>query len=416
VGKPIEIGEGEMKRVGFLTIGILVLSSILHSATARAGGLPDVWTEIDPADYGFKWEGLTPACTGAPGTSSDKFTFFVKGGKRDKLVIYFQGGGACWDPLTCGAYASLGLAATCTLQQRETVSTFTEQNEGKGIFDTTQADNPFKDWGFVYIPYCTGDLLWGAQDTQYQGDPLGWLAAQGMPSAPFVIKHRGFVNFQAVLKYLKENVHLPKKIFVTGSSAGSYGATLSFPYIQEAYPFSQMYLLGDAGSGVTGGNFNTEGIVNWNAQMPDWIFPEANDPNLTMDEMYTRIAAEYPWSKLAQYTTAYDGTQILFFNVEKNINNPSAWRNVTQQVSDEWHQTMTTYAGNVAAESPNYRYYIAAGTSHTIMMTSKFYTEQSAGGVPFVTWVTSMVENPFGTHCDGLEGNWKNLECETCLP
>lgn len=405
-----------MKRRGLFTVGLVVLSSVLVTVTARAGGLPDVWTEIDPADYGFTWEGITPGCTGAPGTSSDKYTFFVKGGKQDKLVIYFQGGGACWDPLTCGAYSALGVAATCTREQRETVSMFTDENQGMGIFDTTQSDNPFKDWGFVYIPYCTCDLSWGAQDTEYEGDPLGWLAANGMSSSPFTIQHRGFVNFQAVLKYLQDNVHLPKKIFVTGSSAGSYGATVSFPYIKEAYPFSQLYLLGDAGNGVTGGNFSTEGLINWNAQMPDWIFPDSNDPNLTVDQMYTRIAAEYPWSKLAQYTTAYDGTQIVFYNIELNLTNPAGWGNVTQEVSDEWHQTMTTYAQNVANESPNYRYYIAAGTDHTIMMSPKFYTEQSAGGVAFAKWVGAMVANPFGTHSRALEGKWKNLECETCLP
>jgi hypothetical protein len=66
--------------------------------------------------------------------------------------------------------------------------------EGNGIFDQTREDNPFKDWGFVYIPYCTGDLHMGANDATYGNVP---------------IKHRGFVNFQAVLKYLEDNIDRP---------------------------------------------------------------------------------------------------------------------------------------------------------------------------------------------------------------
>jgi hypothetical protein len=95
--------------------------------------------------------------------------------------------------------------------------------EGRGIFDQTRKDNPFKDWGYVYIPYCTGDLFWGANDQDYL---VGFDPATGPVYQ--TIKHRGFVNFQAVLNYLENNTNYPGKIFVTGSSAGSYGATLAF--------------------------------------------------------------------------------------------------------------------------------------------------------------------------------------------
>ena len=85
------------------------------------------------------------------------------------------------------------------------------------------------------------------------------------------IKHRGFVNFQVVLRWVEDNFSWPQKIFVTGSSAGSYGAIMAFPYIKEAFPWSKAYVLGDAGNGVTGGTFQTESIDNWDIQMPQWI-------------------------------------------------------------------------------------------------------------------------------------------------
>ncbi len=376
-----------MKRFKILKIGIFFLSFLLTVSIAIAGSLPDEWTEINPA--GFEFNGLTPSCSCAPGTSDGEFTFFVKGGKKNNIVVFFQGGGACWDLMNCVYFP------TYTQQQQEVLPMFTDDMAGYGLFDQTKKNNPFKDWGFVYIPYCTGDLFWGANDAQY---------------GPFTIKHRGFVNFKAVLNYLENNTNYPGKIFVTGSSAGSYGATLAFPFIKQAFKWSNVYLLGDAGAGVmTGSTFPTQGILNWNVQMPDWIFPGGYNPSLTMPVVYSAIAAEYPLSRLAQYTTAFDQTQIFFYNVMLNITDPTLWYDPAKlgYAAYVWNPTMLYYSYSTAAASPNYRYYIGAGTVHTIMMDPKFFTESSADGVSFVDWVNKMINTP---------NKWNNAECTNCLP
>ena len=378
----------------FFRLSIVIFSSLVLASTALAGGLPEQWTEVNPADYNYTYQGLEPSCSGAPGTD-DEFTFFVKGGKRNNIVIFFDGGGACWDTMNCLYYS------TYTEEQTEELWQFSEDMAGMGIFDQTKKDNPFRDWGYVFIPYCTGDLHWGAKDTVY---PDYQDQISGVDS--WTIKHRGFVNFQAVLEYLKNNTNYPGKIFVTGSSAGSYGATLAFPYIKEAFQWSNSYLLGDAGNGVLGGTFPTEGIVNWNVQMPDWIFPDGYSSELTIADIYTAIAAEYPWKQFAQYTTAFDATQIFFYNVMLNINEPWEWENVTQEVALTWHVMMRNYAYTTAADSPNYRYYIAEGKDHTVLAYDKFYDEDSAG-LPLTEWIKRMLKN---------QNKWENLECEECLP
>jgi hypothetical protein len=279
---------------------------------------------------------------------------------------------------------------------------------GAGILDTANEDNPFKNWYFVYIPYCTGDVHWGAQDQVYL-DYLDWIP--GIDS--WTIRHRGFVNFQLVMKWVTDNFSRPRKIFVSGSSAGSYGAIIGAPYIKEAFPLSRVYTLGDAGNGVTESYFLNNSIYNWNIQIPDWIFPEGYTPDLTMAEVYTRIAAEYPWNKFAQYTTAWDWNQTFFYYVMLNIFDPASWQTGWPAAWCDWHDQMIDYVDQTAAEAPNYRHYIAEGTDHTIMMSPKFYTEES-GGIPFVEWVRAMVRNPFGTQGPWLQGRWKNLECEDC--
>ena len=92
-----------------------------------------------------------------------------------------------------------------------------------------------------------------------------------------------------------------------------------------------------------------------------------------------------------------------------NVNYPWLWEDPASltYAASVWYPTMLYYAYSTAAASPNYRYYIAAGTDHTIMMSPKFFTEDSAAGVSFVDWVKNMIKTP---------NKWENAECEDCLP
>ncbi len=63
-----------------------------------------------------------------------------------------------------------------------------------------------------------------------------------------------------------------------------------------------------------------------------------------------------------------------------NIEDPYAWGDFSPEESvwSDWHEQMLDYA-YFTADAPNYRYYIAAGTDHTILRSEKFYEEESAG-------------------------------------
>ena len=417
------IKEDNMRYRKYLNAGLLIFVFLLIASVSLAGAstpkplvpvLNPGWNEIDPAavypDFGY-WVGdkkLTPACSSCPGCSSDKFTFFAKRGTINKLVIFFQGGGACWDSVNCLYFK------TYNAQETETVAAL---NNMKGIFDTTNPANPFKDWYVVYLPYCTGDLFWGANDEAY---PDIWNQVGGYP---WTIKHRGFVNFQVVLKWIKDSFRLPQEVFVTGSSAGGYGAIMDYPYIREAFPLTRVYVLGDAANGVTGDDFTNKANDKWNIQYPAWILP-GDITEYNAQDIYTNIAAEYPLMKLAQYTTAGDGTQSYFYNLQLDdpdthvpyVQEPLLWSSFPSYANAfAWHNKMIEYTHGTAATAPNYRYYIGTGVDHTILTSDKFYTENSnptkpAKGVYFYKWVQSMVDNPFGFFGGPLQGIWKNVE------
>lgn len=388
-----------MKKSAYLKIVTFFLFSMLLVSVSFADGpeIPKDWTMITPGPTKYMGRNLTPTCSGYPDTNPE-FSFFVKGGTVNNLVIFFDGGGACWDSNNCLYYP------TYTMEVTETVDLLSGAG---GIFDLRNPTNPnpFKDWSFVFIPYCTGDIHVGSSDHEYPG-PSG---------QNITIHHRGFDNFLVVLKWITKNFKQPHNIFVTGTSAGGYGAIFGFPHIKEAFPRSSVYVLGDAANGVLGEDFKTRGIYNWNIQLPEWIpgFKKGYNPDLTMDFIYEKIAAYYPLSKLAQYTTAWDNNQTFFYNVMLNINDPANWANWPLGWC-EWHNKMLGYTHETAAEAPNYRYYIGAGMDHGIMVYDKFYEEDSAG-VSFVDWVNAMVGNHGGTHGHGGTP-WENSECVDCNP
>lgn len=394
-----------MKRIGFIRLMALVLLILFVTSISFAGNpkskpflpkLPPGWTEIKPGPTHFMGRDLNPTCSGYPGTDPT-FKFFVKKGPVNNLLVFFDGGGACWDTMNC-IYVP-----TYTRIVDESAELLYLAG---GIFDLKNPANPFKDWNFVFIPYCTGDIHWGSTDkiyTGYHGD------------GPYTIHHRGFDNFLAVLKWIKENFKKPHKILVTGSSAGSYGALLGFPYIQEAYPKSMAIMLGDAGFGVVTEDFHNSQIYNWGftQNLPTWI-PGFERPfsEYTIADMYKMIAKYYRHRKIGQYTTAWDATQAFFYNVMINILDPYQWLfPPPDEVWCDWHRQMLENA-YLAAEAPNYRYYIAPGTTHTILAYPEFYEEESAG-VLFIDWLKAMVENQGGTHGHGAIP-WINVECEEC--
>lgn len=359
------------------------------------------WSEVNwkTADNGayanFQHNGLAPSCSNRSNTNP-AFRFFSRTGTVNKLVVYFQGGGACWHNNNCQVVPNYYYAE---LQAYETADGMNSIAEGKaslqklgGILDFSNAGNPFRDWGFVYIPYCTGDLFWGAKDATYDNG---------------TIRHRGHVNFRVVLQWMKNHFSSPETIFVTGISAGSYGAILNFPYIHDAYSSAAFLVLGDGGAGVVNEDFMEQGLPNWDVQLPtnDKLpntnftgFDGRNPTELSINDIYSIIAGYYGRVTIAQYTDAWDETQVFFYNVMKYINtpNPFLWGRPENEIQCEWNSKMRSNLNSIDASSDagndNFNYFIAPGTSHTALFSPDLYTKTS-NGTRLLDWIGTMIDN-----------------------
>lgn len=346
------------------------------------------WTMIEPpAQVPYGDRVLEPICSrGTP------WVYFAKRGTVNKLIVYFQGGGACWDALTCSNLLPTFKQTAGPGDNPALAST--------GFADFTNPENPFRDWHAVFVPYCTGDVHWGDAFVEHA------------PDGSATIHHKGRVNAAVAEKFAREHFVRPDQVFVTGSSAGSYGAVVNALFLQEdAYPSTPFVVLGDGGNGVITEEFLQNDLAKWGIEdnLPTWI-PGLDKPltELEASDLWTEAALHYPRSRFGNYSTAYDGGtggQVGFYNIMLSGDNIFDWL-LWWRPSCEWNAEMRRLVQESAAQAPgNYRYYIGVGSRHTMWGSNKVYTD-TTGGVPtIVSWVRAMLA---GTP------DWTNVECEDC--
>ncbi len=362
------------------------------------------WIEIGPADPGnpvdilhydpdFSYEGLNPGCAARPlpggGTTDPEFRFFVKEGNNN-LFINFHGGGFCYDSFTCIFPDETFVSEIDITTEWLNAVTNGDYSYLGGAF-LNDVSNPFNGWSHVFIPYCTGDIHIGAKDHDY---------ATILDLEPKIIRHRGAVNFQMVLKWMKDYIDPPDNIFIIGLSAAAYGALIQFPHIQAAFPSSNICVVEDSGAILVTS-------ATWNAQLPDDLVPELagrNFANLSGIAINKAIADQYPDTRFAAYTTNSDTIQVEAWLLSAT---PLA-RSSADVATILWYNEALTTLKASSNNSENFKYYIAAGEDHTIMGYPKFYTEYSAGK-SFLEWIEEMLNPAFNWN------NSQNYESNSCF-
>ncbi len=139
----------------------------------------------------------------------------------ENLVIFMQGGGACWSAL-CASFENVDDGPYVQA----------------GILDPNLPDNPVRDWNQVFIPYCDGGLHSSDAESDYDND--------GIAERP----QRGLHNMSAALDLAVMNFPNPARIVLTGQSGGGYGTTFALPLVRHLYPDVPIEIVNDSGVGI----------------------------------------------------------------------------------------------------------------------------------------------------------------------
>jgi len=135
-----------------------------------------------------------------------EYSVFTRKGDPKKLLIFLQGGGACWQ----GFYNCNILA-----EEQEPPQT----GPFPGVFNPDSPDNPFADYSVVYMPYCDGSTFGGDNDVEDINFPLS------------TRHHRGLRNVSAGMDVAADMFPRAKQITVMGHSAGGVGAAAFAPFL-----------------------------------------------------------------------------------------------------------------------------------------------------------------------------------------
>lgn len=387
-----------------LTYGLIAAALLQPAAamaqqeTAASSDTPEGWVRIVPQPVSINGRLYSPTCSQAPGTDP-AFSYFFHKGTADGLVVFFNGGGACWNDATCSKPRLAGDRATFSGENGEDAEGVYKSellpgdgpSRMTGMFDTANPLNPVRDWSMLFVPYCTGDVHSGSNTATYHDPATG---------KPFTIQHRGWDNMQVIMHWMRANVAQPAHLLVSGSSAGAYGAATHYAALRELYPDASGTFLGDSGQGVSTPEFEKARDANWNYQLPASVF--GPDAQRTPDpEVVARLAAHFPRDRFAQFTTIQDATQTAFYAQMGAARSCEAW---TKAMMSELSRRQGT---------SNFRSYVAQGNTHTILRSPLFYSEQS-GGMPFAGWLTALLQG------DQLPGNATCANCQTppqgCTP
>jgi len=328
---------------------VLVIALLGSALAQNSSQVPMGWEEIRP--------GLASVCSdGSP------WRFYVAKGASDKVIVNFQGGGACWDAATCNPQSRL---YTQKLQIQDLLA-------GQGIFNRANPENPFRDWTHVFVPYCTADLHWGNVAARYGSQ---------------TIQHRGAVNARQAVLWVFNNIPNPQKVMVTGCSAGGYGSIMWAPYFMRRYPSAQVVQLGDAALGVAPESFFPLASAAWGIQsaLPDWI-GGLDTGKVGSNDLYKIFARTYPGRSFAQYSTVLDEVQIFFYSLIMGQPRP------TPELAQQWMQGALANLASIKQAAPNFYSYLAPGSQHCIIGRPEFYTTK-VGDVSFADWVRKLVSD-----------------------
>ena len=355
-------------------LAIFVFSACQPESTTPASDAPQsTGTPTEASATPTDWQKISPA---ANTTCSDgsPYSFFVRQGDPNKLLVYFQGGGACWFRQNCDPQMSPSYSIQVGNIDRANF----------GIFNLDNPDNPFKDHTTVFAPYCTADVHMGASDTVYPPVKEG--------QTDLVIRHQGRANVEAVLQWTYEHVPSPQSIFVTGSSAGAIPSPLYTALIADHYVNARIAQLGDGAGGYRRTNNDSRPDEQWGTF--DFITQEQGFANLrpetmTYESLYIAAAQAQPDITFAEYDAAEDAVQKRFLSM-------SGQKDVALQ------QAIEANHADIRREVGNFSSYIAGGDSHTILGRPEFYTLAS-NGVAIRDWVAALA-------------NFETVENVTCAP
>jgi hypothetical protein len=285
-----------------------------------------------------------PACL-----AGETYQVDIRRGVTNKILLYLEGGGACWDALTCWRARTAKLTAGSAW--------------GGGILDSKNAANPFRDWHVVYAPYCDGSVFSGDNVTQYEGRRT---------------YHHGLQNLSAAVSLAQREFPDPDLLVIGGTSAGAYGTFMGYRLARMAFPKATILIFNDSGPGLEAPDDAAATALrkaNWN-YMQDL---PADCPRCREEytAMWDWALQRDPALRVASFSYLHDAVLRAFLNVG----------------AAQFEELLLAETGRVHAAHPGrFKRFYPRGNGHSILQDPDFY-RLSLGNTSLAKWTAAFLAN-----------------------
>lgn len=329
---------------------------------------PGEWTWLGPEQFDNAVKCMDGSTTGLVVNRSPT------GSK--KVVLYMRGAAACWDGQSCTINEDL-LAAD-HLTKEEAMDWLKDAGQWS-IFNRVAEKNPFKDYNFVWIPYCSGDVFAGDNDNGYKGRA-----------------HHGYKNVAAYLPRLAATFADATDVVLTGMSAGGYGASYNFPQVQRAFSKVKVTMISDSAP-IFGNTYTPPCLAQkWNDTWGmDKTIPlegtftigfdrVSGAPGNGLYDLMQAMLEKYPENKFALITSRGDLTMRYFHGIGHSANCGLPYILSAGFFEDGLREIRSVTA-------PNFSTYYGPGTSHVYFYDDAPIYETVVDGITLVDWIAKVV-------------------------
>jgi hypothetical protein len=303
----------------------------------------------------------------------------------NKVVIYLEGGGACFHGDSCL------INDTLFKNWDETKFNGWKLATGSGgIFDASRSDNPFQDWNIIYVPYCSGDVHAGnAEHVDVPGGP----------------KDQMFVGYRNIGHYLQRLVPTfshAEQVVITGISAGGVGAAFNYDRVAAAFCHSRVTLLDDSGP-VMSDDYLTpclqqrwRDLWNLDSTIPKDCTACRGPDGGGLINYLPYLTKKHGSDKLGIISANQDGVISLFFGYGANncqgLTGPSAGMS-----GATFEEGLEDVRSRYIMSAPNWGSYLIDSSSHTWLNALAFFNT-TVDGVPLPRWVDDLVNHQTVSH------------------
>jgi hypothetical protein len=363
---------------GLLTIFMAVACS--DSGDPTTGGSDDGGTDGPFSDIGkgdapvLPWRPVPVAGNLCRDGSPTGYGININPASR-KLLIFMEGGGACFNDISCKQNPDTWPPNDTSLNKSLTRN---------WIASRTSEDSPFKDWNLVFIPYCSGDLHTGSSMSGYLGQP-----------------QTGFLNYKRDLTEIVARFpNVLDQVVLAGSSAGGFGVAWNWLYTQDAFGSVPVYALDDSGPPM-GPDYLSECQQQRYGTLWGWagnVHPACTNCDVAagnvvrplLDAAFMRT----PSTRFGLLSYDEDGTIKSFFAF--GTDNCSNWDSLQPPAYPTGKYPMgLADLRQVWSSYPQVAMYVVTGGSHTFLG-SNIATIKTGPAISMLDWIKKLIDKSDG--------------------